>query len=198
MALQLFRILGVLNQVMDLRRVIDDIIELFLRALSEVDSSEILREFAGSVELLKILEIILVISILRLEQNPVQLVVSSVPKPIGPNGANTVDRVVKTILGRSDPLTRLKVSCEQILTLIPIRNFNPGPGQGRRRQIKHVDQVITHTLLWHPGLRTHHHKGHMKAALGRHLLVTHEMVGTVVGEINDDRISRHPGAFEAR
>ena len=98
--------------------------------------------------------------------------------------------MIEPVLGARHKGAGLEVVGKQVLPLTPLGQFNTSPGERRGRQVDGVDQVIAHrpgTGQRHPFGRSQHDKRHMQSTFGRHLLVTDQVVSTVVREIDDDR-----------
>ena len=105
--------------------------------------------------------------------------------------------MIEPVFGRGDKLTRLEVPGKQISPLVPVRLFQTSPGESGRGQVQHADKVVADSLLRDELFRPHHDKGNVQSAFRRHLFVSDEVIGSMVGKVDDDRVLLQTGLIES-
>jgi len=138
---------GIVGEVVDLMRIFFEIVEFFGVAFSEEGPGWDLPKFTFGVELAEAFGLGLPVAILGLEENAISHEITEVAELLGADGADAVDRVIATVTGRDDVVSRFVVVAKEIFSVEVVREFNTGKSEGGGGDIKTTDEFVAGCIL---------------------------------------------------
>ena len=127
MTIQFLGKLGITHQIIHLSRILRYIVKFLLGPFTKVNPFQVIGKFIRSVEFLEVFQIVLTVPVLRLEQDAVELVVTSITELFGPYGTHPVYGMIEPVLRRRHPLAGLEVLGEKITPFVPFGQLDVGP-----------------------------------------------------------------------